>query len=321
MKIFFFYLISDCNHAGVWECDWEVLQIRTGCDITVEDVKRDMAGKVVFFDKDTKLFLPSFLEFQYGGELSKTNNIYKSIEKILIKYNLFDYLTIDIVDESSNSDTIRKRVSQKKRAEIFYKNNLTCEYCQEQKVAEELVIDHFVPIIKGGGNDDDNLICSCYRCNSFKSDLDINEFLNKNHSFLKPTNKILEGAYSLLKGAKDKDKDKDMDKEQEDKGGVGEKEDELVYPFTSEKFMNAWNLLLEESYWKKKTNRALQAALKKLSTVSESVAIMAIEDSLAGSYKGIFPEKFKANNGAPKPYTEDANKFDKLTTQNFWGER
>lgn len=219
-KLLFFYLITDCNHAGIWECDWDVAILRCGHDYTPESVKENMGDKVIFFDGGEKIFIPSFVEFQYG-ELNPENRAHKSVIDILKKYNL----------------------------------------------------DKIKPLTRP------------------------------------------------LQGCKDMDKDKDMDKEQEDKGGVGEKEDELVYPFTSEKFMNAWNLLLEESYWKKKTNRALQAALKKLSTVSESVAIMAIEDSLAGSYKGIFPEKFKANNGEPKPYTEDANKFDKLTTQNFWGER
>jgi len=86
-KLFFFYLITDCNHAGIWDCDWEVASIRCGCDLDKDFVIENFKGKLVLFDDDTKIFIPSFIEFQYG-ELNPENRAHKSVIDILNKYNL-----------------------------------------------------------------------------------------------------------------------------------------------------------------------------------------------------------------------------------------
>jgi hypothetical protein len=67
----------------------------------------------------------------------------------------------------------------------------------------------------------------------------------------------------------------------------------LAYPFSSDLFMEAWINLIDEPKWRKKTHKAYQMALKKLSEYSEEVAIQAINDAIAGGYQGIFPENVK----------------------------
>lgn len=67
----------------------------------------------------------------------------------------------------------------------------------------------------------------------------------------------------------------------------------LVFPFSSQVFIEAWNVLVTEPKWRKKTNKAYQMALHKLSKYSEEVAIQAIEDAITGNYQGIFPENVK----------------------------
>lgn len=51
-----------------------------------------------------------------------------------------------------------------------------CVYCG---ATDQLVIDHIVPIIKGGTGELHNLTKSCVRCNSMKSDFDIEIFLDR----------------------------------------------------------------------------------------------------------------------------------------------
>lgn len=51
-----------------------------------------------------------------------------------------------------------------------------CVYCGSQN---QLVIDHIYPRNKGGGNELENLTRACNRCNLYKSDFKINEFLNR----------------------------------------------------------------------------------------------------------------------------------------------
>ena len=55
-------------------------------------------------------------------------------------------------------------ISIKTMFRIFKKKGSICYYCGEE--AETL--DHFIPRIKGGSNNDSNLIPSCRRCNFIK---------------------------------------------------------------------------------------------------------------------------------------------------------
>lgn len=214
LKVAWFYILDDCDVAGLWQVDWEVLQIRTGCTSTEAQALEALGKQVIVVDGGTKWFIPSFIEFQYGPQLSKTNNIYKSICRVLDRHDLWKHLTVPITDEGTTAGAIRGRISQKTREAIFVGADLTCEYCQERKSISELTVDHFLPIQLGGTNADENLICCCRRCNGHKTDLHPCDFLSRNHAFLKPTdkikslNKILEGAFKDQQGPKDKDMDK-----------------------------------------------------------------------------------------------------------------
>jgi hypothetical protein len=234
MKLVWVYILDDCDVAGLWETDWDVLQIRLGIKTTLEEAVKELGDHVVVLDRGTKWFIPSFIEFQYGPELSKANNIYKSIAKILDKYDLYKYLTVEITDIGTTISAFRGRISRKTKERVFLESDCICQYCQERKSINELVVDHFVPLNCGGDNSDSNLVCSCVRCNSHKSDIAPNVFLLKNHQWLNPTEKIislnkkLEGAFSDLSSPKDKDKEEDKVKV---RGTVKEKDKDNLPDF------------------------------------------------------------------------------------------
>jgi HNH endonuclease len=48
----------------------------------------------------------------------------------------------------------------------------TCGYCgiTETDVGSEMTVDHFMPRIAGGGDDLDNLVYACWKCNQLKHD-------------------------------------------------------------------------------------------------------------------------------------------------------
>jgi hypothetical protein len=227
-KLLWVYLLNDCNHAGVWEVELDIASLRLGCTYEKEETLANIGDKIVILDNGNKWFIPSFIEFQYGPELAKTNNVFKSIDSILTKFNLYQHVNIEITETGTTIHSFRSRLSQKTKDRVFLEAEFICQYCSEQKSKSELVIDHFVPLYKGGNNEDWNLVCSCIKCNSHKTDLLPDDFLGRKHTFLKPTAKILErlsGYLSSLKGAnkklippKDTDKDKDI------LGGVGENE-------------------------------------------------------------------------------------------------
>lgn len=84
--------------------------------------------------------------------------------------------------------------------------------------------------------------------------------------------------------------------ESEDKKGI---EKPLVFPFTSQAFMNHWEILSKTKKWKGKEQSALQASLKKLSGYNEATAIKIMEDCIAGGWQGLVTDKYdkQKNNG------------------------
>jgi hypothetical protein len=55
------------------------------------------------------------------------------------------------------------------RFEIFKRDAFTCQYCGKKPPEALLEVDHIVPVAKGGGNEETNLITSCLECNRGKS--------------------------------------------------------------------------------------------------------------------------------------------------------
>lgn len=85
-KLLWFYILDDCDHAGIWQVDFEVARIRIGEQVDKETAKKLFGDRVIEF-APFKWFLPDFIFFQYG-ELSEKNRMHKSVIDILTKNNL-----------------------------------------------------------------------------------------------------------------------------------------------------------------------------------------------------------------------------------------
>jgi hypothetical protein len=89
-KLLWLYLQDDCNHAGIWDVDIEVAQVRTGeKKLTIEGALQEFDGAITVFDNGQKWFIPDFIEFQYG-ELNPENRAHNSVIKLLLKYDLIN---------------------------------------------------------------------------------------------------------------------------------------------------------------------------------------------------------------------------------------
>ena len=56
-----------------------------------------------------------------------------------------------------------------KRTDIFKRDKFTCQYCKKRLILKDCVLDHRIPIAKGGSNTPENCATSCRACNSEKS--------------------------------------------------------------------------------------------------------------------------------------------------------
>lgn len=59
-------------------------------------------------------------------------------------------------------------ISKSLRFEVFKRDSFTCQYCGRQTPQTILEIDHIIPKSKGGTDDINNLITSCFDCNRGK---------------------------------------------------------------------------------------------------------------------------------------------------------
>ena len=87
-KLFWLYICDDCDHAGIWQVDMEVAKIYIGEELDYTKAIEIFAGRVIPFDENTKWFIPSFIEFQYPGELNEKNKVHNSVLSTLKKYGL-----------------------------------------------------------------------------------------------------------------------------------------------------------------------------------------------------------------------------------------
>ena len=134
-KLLWFYILDDCNHAGIWEVDIEVASIRVGYELIYDMLPESFLDKIVIFDNGDKWFIPDFIDFQYG-ELNPNSNVHKSVISLLQRYNLEGYVkglqTLPNTEQDKDIVIVKDKV--KAKAKRFVKPTVAdiAEYCLER---------------------------------------------------------------------------------------------------------------------------------------------------------------------------------------------
>lgn len=83
-KLLWFYILDDCDHAGLWIVDLEIASIRCGFEYSEKDVL-DAIGEQIEIIKGGQIwFIRDFIDFQYGV-LNESNRAHNSVLNILKK--------------------------------------------------------------------------------------------------------------------------------------------------------------------------------------------------------------------------------------------
>lgn len=61
-------------------------------------------------------------------------------------------------------------LGNKKRFDVFKRDGFICQYCGGHPPDKILECDHVIPVSKGGTDDINNLVTSCFECNRGKRD-------------------------------------------------------------------------------------------------------------------------------------------------------
>lgn len=119
-KLFWFYLLDDCDHAGIWIVDMEVAEIRTGESLNIEEAKKIFKDRIYIFDNGERWFIPDFVEFQYG-ELKEVNRAHNSVINTLKKYNLLNKNKglISPLQGIKEKDKLKDKEKDKEKEDVY----------------------------------------------------------------------------------------------------------------------------------------------------------------------------------------------------------
>lgn len=126
-KLLWFYILDDCDHAGVWEVDFEVASIRIGEDVNYEEALIALGQQIKVIGK-SRWWIMDFISFQYGT-LTEKNKMYKPVIEVLKKFgidpniphNMEHISPIDgVKDIDKVKDKVKVKVKDKEQAENFF---------------------------------------------------------------------------------------------------------------------------------------------------------------------------------------------------------
>jgi hypothetical protein len=88
-KLFWIYLLDECDHAGVWKVNFRKAQFMIGEPFEQSEVLRYISDRVLKIDESYWLIL-KFVNFQYGS--LNASNTAVSARRILEKHGLTDFI-------------------------------------------------------------------------------------------------------------------------------------------------------------------------------------------------------------------------------------
>ena len=86
-KCMWFYICDKCDHAGIWEVDFETAEYYIGEKLDIKQIEEVFAKQFKSIDNGKRWIIIDFITFQYG-QLDETNKMYKPISASLIRYGV-----------------------------------------------------------------------------------------------------------------------------------------------------------------------------------------------------------------------------------------
>ena len=116
-KLLWFYILDDCDHAGIWIVDLEVAGLRCGYDFNELEVKSVFNKQIEVLDGGDSWFIRDFIDFQYGT-LSPENRAHNSVIKILSKKGIKPLISPLQGDKDMDKDKDKEQSKEKEVPEF-----------------------------------------------------------------------------------------------------------------------------------------------------------------------------------------------------------
>jgi hypothetical protein len=149
-KLFWLYLLDDCDHCGIWHVDLEIAEIKLGFKLSLKKAQGLFEERVVEFDNGTKWFVPDFVQFQYGV-LDDRNKMSKAVLPVLEKYNLMGHISpinggivkVKVRDIVSKDSEINQQIifSEKLLVDVGFFETIAMAWGIDKKGLEKMSLD------------------------------------------------------------------------------------------------------------------------------------------------------------------------------------
>lgn len=125
-KLLWFYILDECDHAGIWHVEFDVASLRIGEEITKEEAIKQFDGHIIIVDTGAKWFIPDFISFQYGL-LNIENRAHNSVINRLNKYGLL-YKIKELIsplqgakdkEQDKDKDKDKEKKEEKFKSEVY----------------------------------------------------------------------------------------------------------------------------------------------------------------------------------------------------------
>ena len=119
-KVFWMYLLDQCDHAGIWEVDFELAAYFCG-ESSDYEIKNTFNKQFIEFDDGKRWFIKDFIEFQYG-RLNEKNRAHLSAIMRLKQFDLLKYLDeaykplVSPLQEAKDKDKDKDKVKDKEKS-------------------------------------------------------------------------------------------------------------------------------------------------------------------------------------------------------------
>ena len=133
-KVFWMYLLDQCDHAGIWEVDFELASYFCN-GIKETEIRETFVKQYHEFDDGKRLFLKDFIEFQYRG-LDESNRVHNSVITILKRHGLYKVL-MSFLHEAKDKDIYKAQAKDQDKDKEKGKNS---KKNQLEKIGLELDI-------------------------------------------------------------------------------------------------------------------------------------------------------------------------------------
>jgi len=98
-KLAWIFLLTNCGHDGIWKVSQKLLSFNVGENVEIVGLKRAVGNRIVELDDGRLWFIPKFITFQYGNNLSRNNSVLKQFFEMDDRYDLQRYLEVEAPTE------------------------------------------------------------------------------------------------------------------------------------------------------------------------------------------------------------------------------